>query len=203
MRSTVTTKAIRLTQQDLLMISMNLCILWASAQIKIPWQPVPFTLQSAVVLWIGATQTPLIARCSILSYLSAGLLGLPVFANYPANPLYLWGPTAGYLWGFAACIWLQGHLNKHFGPQKAWQWLAQISCGHGTINLCGFLWLCCTTGSPETAWRYGINPFLLSDLLKVLCIWTLILPAKHSPYNSTSTESSKHNRPNISPQSDK
>ena len=52
-----------------------------SAKIKIPFYPVPMTMQTFVILLIGITLGYKIASATVMLYLFEGILGLPVFAN--------------------------------------------------------------------------------------------------------------------------
>jgi biotin transport system substrate-specific component len=91
-----------------------------AAQITIPVKPVPFTLQTMMVLLAGALLGPKNGAYSQLIYLSLGAIGLPIFAHTP-DGLYgfarLFGPTGGYLIAFPAAAFLVGYLvqkNKKY-----------------------------------------------------------------------------------------
>ena len=93
-----------------------------AAQITIPVQPVPFTLQTMMVLLAGALLGPKNGAVSQLIYLTLGAIGLPIFAQTP-DGLYgfarLFGPTGGYLLAFPAAAFLVGYLiqknKKYYG----------------------------------------------------------------------------------------
>src|SRR4051794_39821492 len=82
----------------------------ASAQILVPIQPVPMTLQSLVVLLIGAAYGWRLGAATVLLYLAEGLCGMPVFAGFRAGPAVLIGPTGGFLLGFVPAAALAGWL---------------------------------------------------------------------------------------------
>ena len=72
-------------------------------KIKLPFYPVPMTMQTFVVLFLGVLLGPKLAATTILFYLCEGILGLPVFSNSPEKGIgfvYFTGPTMGYLIGF-------------------------------------------------------------------------------------------------------
>ena len=78
-------------------------ILTLSAKIKIPFYPVPMTMQTFVVLFMGMAFGWKIGVATISLYLFEGVIGLPVFAGTPEKGLglsYIIGPTFGYLVGF-------------------------------------------------------------------------------------------------------
>lgn len=83
----------------------------AGAQIEIPNSPVPFTLQTFFVLLAGAVLGPRVGALSMLAYLGAGALGLPVFSGFGFGLARLLGPTGGYLLAFPAAAFAVGYLS--------------------------------------------------------------------------------------------
>lgn len=82
----------------------------AGAQIEIPNSPVPFTLQTFFVLLAGAILGPRVGALSMLAYLGAGALGLPVFSSFGFGVARLLGPTGGYLLAFPVAAFAVGYL---------------------------------------------------------------------------------------------
>jgi len=80
------------------------------ARIEIPHEPVPFTLQTLVVLLAGAFLGARNGALSQLLYLAAGTLGAPVFALGTFGIARLIGPTGGYLFAFPVAAALVGYL---------------------------------------------------------------------------------------------
>jgi biotin transport system substrate-specific component len=83
---------------------------FASAQVFIPTQPVPFTLQTMIVLLSGAFLGSKNGAYSQVIYLLAGALGLPVFAGFDLGFARLFGPTGGYLISFPFAAFLVGYI---------------------------------------------------------------------------------------------
>ncbi len=81
-----------------------------SAQIAIPVKPVPFTLQTMMVLLSGALLGARNGAYSQLLYIFLGSIGLPIFANGSMGIAILAGPTGGYLLAFPAAAFLTGYL---------------------------------------------------------------------------------------------
>ena len=80
-------------------------LLAISAKIKIPFYlfPVPMTMQTFVVIFMGIAFGYRIGVATIILYLVEGIIGLPVFSNSPERGvglIYFTGPTMGYLVGF-------------------------------------------------------------------------------------------------------
>jgi biotin transport system substrate-specific component len=147
-----------------------------SAKIQVPFYPVPMTLQTLVVLVIGAAFGARLAAATVLLYLAEGLLGLQVFAGIAAGPLYMAGPTGGYLLGFLVAAALVGWLAER-GWDRSLGWLlAAVVLGHLVIFAGGYAWLAYLIG-PEKAWLFGIVPFFAATIVKTLLAWALVAAA--------------------------
>ena len=88
-----------------------------AAQITIPVKPVPFTLQTMLVLLAGALLGARNGAYSQVFYIALGVLGLPIFAYGAFGPAVLIGPTGGYLLAFPIGAYLVGFLvqkNKSY-----------------------------------------------------------------------------------------
>jgi len=92
----------------ILVAVLGTLLLTISAKIKIPFYPVPMTMQTFMVLFLGITLGPKIGLLTISLYLFEGIFGLPVFAGTPEKGIgliYFTGPTMGYLnWFFSCCL---------------------------------------------------------------------------------------------------
>ena len=89
-------------------------LLTISAKVKIPFYPVPMTMQTFVVLFLGVSFGYKIGLATVGLYLFEGIIGLPVFSNSPEKGIglvYFTGPTMGYLVGFLGATFLAGYLN--------------------------------------------------------------------------------------------
>lgn len=109
-----------------------------AAQISIPVKPVPFTLQTMMVVLAGAFLGSRNGAYSQLLYLAAGVIGLPVFAQ-SADGLYgfakLVGPTGGYLLAFPIAAYLTGYIVEK--NQKYFAVVAAMFAGNILIILSG------------------------------------------------------------------
>ena len=84
-------------------ILISSILLAISAKLKIPFYPVPMTMQTFVVLLIGVLFGWRLGGTIIIFYLLEGIVGLPVFSGTPekgSGIVYFFGPTMGYLIGF-------------------------------------------------------------------------------------------------------
>ena len=97
--------------KSLLVILLGSIILAISSKIKIPFYPVPMTMQTFVVLFLGISFGWKIGLATISLYLFQGIIGLPVFAGTPEKGMgliYFTGPTMGYLIGFLLAVYSAG-----------------------------------------------------------------------------------------------
>ena len=89
-------------------------LLAISSKIKIPFYPVPMTMQTFVVIFLGMSLGYKLGLATVTLYLIEGILGIPVFSNSPEKGIgiiYFTGPTMGYLLGFMIAVYAAGKLN--------------------------------------------------------------------------------------------
>ena len=143
-------------------------LLAVSAKIQVPLPPVPLTMQTLVVLLIGATFGWRLGTATVLLYIAEGMIGLPVFANTPpavASPAYLLGPTGGYLVGYVAAAFIMGVLAERGWDRSLLRVTLMMAVGHLVIFAFGLLWLTHLVG-PTKAWAVGAAPFMAGTILK-------------------------------------
>ena len=100
--------------KTILIIFIGSILLTVSAKIKIPFYPVPMTMQTFAVLFLGLSFGYKIGLATVGLYLFEGIIGIPVFSNSPEKGvglIYFTGPTMGYLIGFLFATFLAGYLN--------------------------------------------------------------------------------------------
>lgn len=155
---------------QLALIVTGVVALTASAKLQIPWWPVPMTMQTYVVLVIGMAYGTHLGLATMLAYLAAGALGLPVFAGTPEKGIglaYMAGPTGGYLLGFVAATWICGGLTAR-GWDRDWlRSFAAMTVGHVVILALGVAWLAALMGASR-AIELGLMPFIAATIAKTL-----------------------------------
>ena len=151
-------------------------LLTISAKIKIPFYPVPMTMQTFVVLFVGMAFGYKIGLAIVSLYLLEGILGLPVFANSPEKGIgivYFTGPTMGYLIGFLIAVFFTGYLQ--FGKPTITNVIFiffKLIFSVSFIYILGLFWLSTLIGW-DKAFKFGAQPFLLAELFKILLLTTL------------------------------
>ncbi|MCR5225339.1 MAG: biotin transporter BioY [Alphaproteobacteria bacterium] len=142
------------------------------SQISVPVQPVPFTLQTLAVLLLAIVLGAHESVYAVCLYLTAGVCGLPVFANFSGGVTALVGPTGGYLIGFVPLAYIVGKLAERFGTNNVFTTFIIGVCGIAVLMLCGYLQLACFVGF-EKAYLFGVAPFFGVECLK-LSIFSLL-----------------------------
>lgn len=159
------------------LVVLGTALLTLSAKVNIPLPYVPMTLQTLVVLMIGAAYGWRLGSATVLAYLAEGAIGLPVFAGPVGGIAPLVGPTAGYLFGFVAAAFVTGWLSERgWDRSVAWLFVA-MAAGHVIILGTGFAWLAFGLKlGVQKAWLVGIVPFIAGSIIKN-ALGAALLPA--------------------------
>ncbi len=153
--------------KSLIIIFFGSIILTISAKIKIPFYPVPMTMQTFVVMLLGISFGYKIALSTIFLYLVEGILGLPVFSNSPERGIglaYFIGPTMGYLIGFLSACYIASLINEKDNYLLI---LTKLIFSVSTIYFFGVLWLGTLIGWDKPIFELGVIPFLPAEILKI------------------------------------
>ena len=150
-------------------------LLILSSKIKVPFYPVPMTMQTFMILLFGSFFGWKKASLIVATYLMEGLLGFAVFAGTPDKGLglsYMIGPTGGYLLGFLFAAFLSGYFNLRSNFILRFVYLT-ISVA--PIYILGYLWLGNIIGWDKPIYEIGIQPFILAEFFKIFLL-TLLIP---------------------------
>ena len=147
---------------------MGSIILAVSSKIKIPFYPVPMTMQTLVVLMIGIGFGWKLGLATISLYLFEGIIGLPVFSGTPEKGIgliYFTGPTMGYLLGFLVTVYIAGKFNF---DNNLFKNFLKLFFATSFIYILGMAWLGNLIGWEKPIFKLGAQPFLLAELFKIL-----------------------------------
>jgi biotin transport system substrate-specific component len=150
-----------------LIIILGSLALTISAKIKIPFYPVPMTMQTFVVMLLGLAFGYKIGLATISLYLLEGIVGLPVFSNSPEKGVglvYFTGPTMGYLIGFLSATLIAGTISSNDNTLKI---ISKLLLSVSTIYILGVLWLGTLIGWDKPILEFGVYPFLLAEIFKL------------------------------------
>ena len=144
-----------------------------SAKVKIPFYPVPMTMQTFIILLIGITLGYKIGLATVALYLFEGIIGLPVFASSPEKGIgivYFIGPTMGYLIGFLIAVYFSGSFKYDKGIINTF---LKLIFSVSFIYILGLIWLGTLIGWDKPVFKFGAQPFLLAELFKILLLTIL------------------------------
>ena len=156
-----------------LIILISSTLLAISAKLKIPFYPVPMTMQTFVVLLIGVCFGWKLGGVIISFYLLEGIVGLPVFSGTPekgSGIIYFVGPTMGYLIGFVFAAMLSGFFK--FNKNILLNFL-KLVLSVSIIYFLGVIWLGTLIGWSKPIIELGVTPFLLAEIFKIALLTVL------------------------------
>ena len=159
--------------RNFLIVIIGSLLLTISAKMKIPFYPVPMTMQTFVVLMLGISLGPKLGVAAVVLYLLEGIVGIPVFSNSPEKGvglIYFTGPTMGYLIGFIFACFLCGHFKMNTNLVLVF---IRLIISVSVIYLLGILWLGSLIGWDKPIFSLGVKPFILAEFFKILLL-TLI-----------------------------
>jgi len=165
-KTSIIEKIIKLT----LITIVGTILITISAKVKIPFYPVPMTMQTFVILLIGITLGYKIGLATVTLYLFEGIIGLPVFANSPEKGIgiaYFIGPTMGYLIGFLIAVYFAGLFKYDKGLINTF---LKLIFSVSFIYIIGLIWLGTLIGWDKPIFKLGAQPFLLAELFKMLLL---------------------------------
>ena len=159
--------------KSLIVIFLGSILLAISAKVKIPFYPVPMTMQTFVVLFLGLSFGYKIGLATVSLYLIEGIMGLPVFSNSPERGIglaYFTGPTMGYLIGFLFACSLASFLKIEDNYAIIF---LKLILSVSTIYILGILWLGVIIGWDKPLLELGVAPFLIAEIFKITLLTLL------------------------------
>ena len=159
--------------KSFIVIILGSITLTISAKLKIPFYPVPMTMQTFMVLFLGIAFGYKIGIATISLYLIEGISGLPVFSNSPEKGVglvYFTGPTMGYLIGFLIACFLSTFISL---KDNFLIIFLKLTVSVSAIYLLGILWLGTIIGWDKPIIQLGVTPFLLAEFFKIALLTLL------------------------------
>ena len=159
--------------KSILIIFLGSILLAISAKVKIPFYPVPMTMQTFVVLSFGICFGYKIGLATVGLYLVEGIIGLPVFSNSPERGVglvYFTGPTMGYLIGFLFACFFASHIKLE---DNYFIIFIKLILSVSVIYILGVLWLGTLLGWDKPIVQLGVKPFLLAEVFKIILLTLL------------------------------
>lgn len=153
------------------------------AQVEVPLWPVPITGQTLAVVVVGAALGARRGAAALVTYLLAGLAGLPVFAGFTGTVAALAKPSFGFVIGFVFAAFVAGWF-----AERAWDRRPLLAfVGFVAASAIPFVF-----GIPYMAFilnvvgggafgvgeilQFGLWPFIVGGLVKA-ALAALLIPA--------------------------
>ena len=156
-----------------IVIVLGSIALTISAKLKIPFYPVPMTMQTFMVLFLAIAFGYKIGILTVSLYLMEGIVGFPVFSNSPEKGVglvYFTGPTMGYLIGFLIACFLSTFISL---KDNFLIIFLKLTVSVSAIYLLGILWLGTIIGWDKPIIQLGVTPFLLAEFFKIALLTLL------------------------------
>jgi biotin transport system substrate-specific component len=167
----------RLATQVFLVVAGTL-LLTLAAKTKVVLGPVDLYLGNMAVLMIAATFGLRLGLATFLLYLAEGAMGMPVFQSTPEKGIglaYMMGTTSGYLFGMIVATAFVGWAADRGWDRNPLRLFPVMLVAGGLILAFGAAWLAVLMGV-DNAWKFGVAPFIVPDIIKV-AIAALSIPA--------------------------
>lgn len=145
-------------------------VMAVSAKVKVPFYPVPMTLQTLALMAIVAAYGLRLGTATIILYLVEGAIGLPVFTGTPEKGIglaYMMGPTGGYLAGYILAAIIVGFAVERGFSGKPFRLFGAMLVADAVVFALGIAWLGSLMGWDKPILAWGLYPFVLGDLVKI------------------------------------
>ena len=142
-------------------------VLAVISQIALPWNPVPLTFQSAMVVLLGLALGSKRAAAAVALYLLEGACGLPVFAQGFGGAAVFGMASGGYLIGFLPAAFIAGWMMEKGMAKNIPLIFAAALMSSVIIFAFGVARLSVLFGF-KAAVVFGVQPFLVTEPIKLI-----------------------------------
>ncbi|HKL10719.1 MAG TPA: biotin transporter BioY [Clostridia bacterium] len=167
----------KFSTKDMILVSLFSALTVVGTFIRIPMQPVAFTLQTVFVMYSGLLLGGRRALASQVVYVILGLMGAPVFANGAGGPGYVLTPSFGYLLGFMLAAYAIGRLGEKVKVLTTMKAAGILLIGTGLIYLAGLPYLHFIVSfvmgkdiGIAGVLASGLTPFIFPDIIKLTVV---------------------------------
>ncbi len=167
--------------RNVLLVMAGVAAMAIAAKIRVPFWPVPMTMQTFVVLTVGAAYGARLGAGTMLAYMLVGAMGFDIFTSSSAETngiAYMMGGTGGYLVGFVLAAFVLGKLAQAGWDRSVPKMAGAMLIGNALIYLPGVLWLGALYAA-DKGWdwviKWGLTNFIVADALK-LALAAALLP---------------------------
>jgi len=147
------------------------------SQVEIPLKPIPMTMQTFAIFSLALFQGSKKSFFSLVLYLLAATIGLPVFPSASIDPLWIFAPSAGYCLSFPLAAYIVGKSTEMKNPVPAVWMMAGLCAAQLMIYVLGVSWLSSFIGW-KLALQTGFYPFVLFGFVKLLAAFSAKMAAR-------------------------
>ena len=142
------------------------------SQVNIPLKYVPITGQTFAVMLIGLVYGKKLGAYTLLSYIAAGSIGIPVFANFKSGfPLFL--HTGGFIIGFFFAALICGYFADKGWTKSPFKLALVLFIAHIVMYFFGLLQLWAFFPQMDIL-KIGLMPFIPGDVVKMALLSGLL-----------------------------
>jgi len=168
------------SKSEILTVGWGVILLFTCSQISVPLEPVPITLQTMGVIFLGLVFSGKTAIRSVILYIVLGAAGIPLFANFSAGMQCLLGPSGGYIVGFVPSVYLLSLMNTIWRSNSWLNIFIKCLIGTAVIFIFGMFGLSLYVRSIEKILQLGLFPFIIPGITKAILL-TLLLKSAGYP----------------------
>ena len=159
---------LRIPIRDMVYTALFTAVICAVAPVSLAIGPIPLTFASLIIYLAAGTLGWKYGVLSVLLYVLAGAIGLPVFSNFEGGFHKITGVTGGYIIGYIPCALATGLFADAF-PKKLWSYILGMIAGTVLLYVCGTAWFVIQTGNSVAASLVlCVTPFLIGDTVKII-----------------------------------
>ncbi len=152
--------------KEITYIALFVAFISVAAQIAIPLGPVPFTLQTMLILMAGLILGPKNGTISVLVYILLGAVGIPVFSGFSGGLSIIFLNTGGFIMSFPLMAYIAGKVSNR--PNVVVKYLG---CLIGVVInfVCGLAYFMFLTEMDFiTSMTYTVFPFIITTIIQII-----------------------------------
>ena len=150
--------------------------------IPVPGTPLPIVFQNMMVVLDGLLLGPVFGAVSVVIFILAGIIGLPVFSGGTAGIARIMGPTGGFIIGYAISALVAGLISGRpaVGKKTSVLRLSIASvCGFAVMYIPGVIHFMHSLDKTfhETL-ALCVTPYLPGDIIKIIISVLICIPLR-------------------------